>query len=241
MPDKCLYVAGIGPGGYDDMTLRTIKLLESCDVIIGYTLYIELISPYFPGKEYINTPMTKERDRCRMAFEQALKGKKTVLICSGDPGVYGMAGLVISMKDSYPEVDVKIIPGVTAACSGGALAGSPLTGDFAVISLSDILVPWEKIENRLRACASADMPICLYNPGSKKRSGHLRRAVSVVMEYQTPDTVCCVAGLVGREGESAKYCSLKELLEFKADMFSTIFIGKSDTRMIGGQMVTPRV
>ena len=154
-----LYVIGLGPGSYEDMTMRAARALESCDVIAGYTVYVDLIRDYYPEKEFLTTPMRREEERCRLALEMAAAGKTTAMVCSGDAGVYGMAGLIYSIGKDYPQVDVEVVPGVTAALSGAALLGAPLIHDFALISLSDLLTPWEKIERRLRCAAQADFVI----------------------------------------------------------------------------------
>ena len=144
-----IYVVGIGPGSYDQMTGRAIRALECSDVIIGYTVYVDLVREHFAGKEFMTTPMRKEVDRCVLAFEEAKKGRNVSMICSGDAGVYGMAGLMYEVGEDYPEVELEIIPGVTAATGGAAVLGAPLIHDFCLISLSDLLTPWEKIEARL--------------------------------------------------------------------------------------------
>lgn len=235
-----IYVVGIGPGEYEQMTIRAVKALEKSDCIIGYTVYVKLIEDHFKDKEFLTTPMTKEVDRCQMAYEEALKGKTVSMICSGDAGVYGMAGLMYEVGKDYPEVEAEIIPGVTAALSGAALLGAPLGHDFCLISLSDLLTPWEKIEARLKAACEGDFCVCLYNPSSKRRKDYLDRACSLMLEYKSPDTVCGIAENIGREGESFKVMSLKELKDTPVDMFTTVFIGNSQTRDINGKMVTPR-
>ena len=236
---KKLYVVGIGAGDPDGMTLRAYKTLEKAELIVGYTLYCELMRPVFPNKEFLSTPMMKEIERCRLALERAAEGIVTAVICSGDAGVYGMASPILELCGEY-GVEVEIVPGVTAACSGAALLGSPLSCDFAVISLSDLLTPTETIMNRLERAAMADMCIVLYNPSSKKRAGHLRSACEMIMKYRSPDTVCGIARRVGREGESAELTTLHELAETPVDMFATVFIGCSSTVVIDGKMVTPR-
>lgn len=235
-----VYVIGLGPGRYEEMTIRAAKALESCDVIAGYTVYVDLIREYYPGKEFLTTPMTREEERCRLALESAAGGKVTAMVCSGDAGVYGMAGLLYSMGKAYPDVEVEVIPGVTAALSGAALLGAPLIHDFAVISLSDLLTPWEKIEKRLDSAAAADFVICLYNPSSKKRADYLSRACRIIARYRSEDTVCGYASRIGREGESFHICTLKELEEASVDMFTTVFIGNSQTKEQNGHMITPR-
>lgn len=235
-----LYVVGIGPGDCDQMTVKAKKTLEECSVIAGYTVYIDLIREQFPGREFLTTPMRREEERCRMAFESASAGKTTAMICSGDSGVYGMAGLILLLAPEYPHVEVKILPGVTAALSGGALLGAPLGHDFAVISLSDLLTPMETIEKRLIAAAKGDFNICLYNPSSRKRAGYLKWACGILRRFKEDGTVCGLVKNIGREGESVEVMTLLELTKVDADMFTTVFIGSSTTRILDGKMVTPR-
>lgn len=235
-----LYVVGIGPGAYDQMTGRAIRALNESDVIIGYTVYVDLVKDYFSGKEFMTTPMKKEVDRCRMAFEEAMKGKTVSMICSGDAGVYGMAGLMYEVGEQYPEVEICIIPGVTAATGGAAVLGAPLIHDFCLISLSDLLTPWKKIEKRLSCAAQADFVVCLYNPSSKKRHDYLKKACEIMLEYKSEDTVCGIVSNIARDGEECRVMSLKELSDTQVDMFTTVFVGNSQTRNINGKMVTPR-
>ena len=147
--NKKLYVIGSGPGSREEMTFRAAHALEECDVIAGYKTYTDLIRADYPDKDYIVTGMTKETDRCRMALERAQDGACVALVSSGDAGVYGMAGLVYQLGTAYPDVDITVIPGITAACSGAARLGAPLMNDFCLISLSDLMTPWETIEKRL--------------------------------------------------------------------------------------------
>ena len=235
-----LYVVGIGPGSYENMTLRAIHALQSCDVIVGYTVYVDLVKEHFPDKEFLTTPMRQEVERVKLALETAQAGKSVAMICSGDAGVYGMSGLTEEMAKDYPNVMVLTIPGVSAVLSGAAILGAPLMHDFAVISLSDLLTPWEKIEKRLLAAAEADFVICLYNPASHKRKDHLSRACDLVLQYASPDTVCGIARNIGRDGESFTVLPLKELRDAEVDMFCTVFIGNSETQVVNGKMVTPR-
>ena len=235
-----IYVVGIGPGEYEQMTLKAIHALENSDVIIGYTVYADLVRAHFPGKEFMTTPMKKEVDRCVIAFEEAQKGKTVSMICSGDAGVYGMAGLMYEVGVRYPDVELEIIPGVTAALGGGAVLGAPLIHDFCLISLSDLLTPWEKIEKRLLAASEADLSICLYNPSTKKRHDYLMKACDLMMQYKSPETVCGIVGNIAREGEFSRVMTLKELRDTQVDMFTTVFVGNSQTKEINGKMVTPR-
>ena len=235
-----LYVIGIGPGEYEQRTLKAIHAMEKSEVIIGYTVYVDLVKEHFPGKEFLTTPMKKEVDRCVMAFEEAKKGKVVSMICSGDAGVYGMSGLMYEVGVNYPEVELEIIPGVTAATGGAAVLGAPLIHDFCLISLSDLLTPWEKIEARLLAAAEADFVVCLYNPSSRKRSDYLQKACDLMMQYKSPETVCGIVSYIGRDGEHYEVMDLKTLRDTKVDMFTTVWVGNSQTKEINGKMVTPR-
>lgn len=235
-----IYVVGIGPGEYDQMTMKAIKTLEACDTIIGYTVYVGLVKEHFAGKEFLTTPMKKEVDRCRLAFEEASKGKTVAMICSGDAGVYGMTGLMLEIGEKYPQIEVETIAGVTAAIGGAAVLGAPLIHDFCLISLSDLLTPWEKIEKRLDCASDADLGIVLYNPSSKKRHDYLQKACDIILKHQSPDTVCGTVENIGREGEAMNVMTLKKLRDTQVDMFTTVFIGNSQTKVINGKMVTPR-
>lgn len=237
---KKLYVVGIGPGAYEKMTIEAAEALKNSDVIIGYTVYVDLVKEHFAGKEFLTTPMKKEVERCKMAFEEAMKGKTVSMICSGDAGVYGMAGLMYEVGMNYPEVELSIIAGVTAATGGAAVLGAPLIHDFCLISLSDLLTPWEKIETRLLDAAHGDFVICLYNPSSKKRHDYLQKACDLMLKYKSEETVCGIVGNIGRDGESETVMTLKELRDTQVDMFTTVFIGNSQTKNINGKMVTPR-
>ena len=238
--NKKLYVVGIGPGEYEQMTLKAVRVLESSQLIVGYTVYIDLIRPHFPDKEMMATPMMKEVERCRIALQEADKGWTVSMVCSGDSGVYGMAGLILELAKEYPEVEIEMVPGVTAACGGAAVLGAPICHDFAVISLSDLLTPMETIERRLECAAQADMVICIYNPSSKKRADYLRRACDIVLKYQRPETVCGIVRNIGRGGGSSRVVTLDELRDLQVDMFTTVYIGNSSTRAERGKMITPR-
>ena len=184
--------------------------------------------------------MKQERERVELALQNAAEGKTVALVCSGDSQLYGMAGLAIELSVNYPEADIEVIPGVTAAFSGGAVLGAPMTHDLALISLSDLLTPMEKIIKRLRCAAEGDFVIALYNPSSKKRADYLQRACDIILEYRSPKTVCGIVSNIGREGQQSRVLTLKELRETQVDMFTTVFIGNSETKVINGKMVTPR-
>lgn len=237
---KKIYLVGLGPGGIQQMTRQAYEAMASADVLCGYTGYVALVKELFPQKETYTTPMTQELARCRWALDTARSGRTVAMLCSGDAGIYGMAGPILQMAEGKGDVEIQVVPGVTAALSGAAVLGAPLMHDFCVISLSDLLTPWEQIALRLRCAAQGDFSIALYNPGSKKRTGHLRRACEILLEYKSPETVCGLVQNIGRPGQSHRLLTLAELQETEADMFTTVFIGASTTRQIGGQMVTPR-
>ena len=235
-----LYVVGMGAGSKDGITYEARKVLENADVIVGYTVYADLVKAFLPDKEYFTSGMKQERERCQKAVELAASGANVAVVCSGDSGVYGMASLVHELAAEHMDIEVCVVAGVTAALSGGALVGAPLGHDFAVISLSDLLTPFEKIEKRLDAAAEADFAICLYNPSSKKRADYLKKACEIVLKYRDTKTICAAAKNIGRDGEEYSIMTLGELTDYSADMFTTVFIGNSQTKKIKGKMVTPR-
>ena len=235
-----LFVVGLGPGEASQLTGAARAALEQADLLCGYTTYIELARAVCPDTPTLSTPMTKEIQRCRMALDAASKGQTVAMVCSGDAGVYGMAGPILQLAPEYPGVDIEVIPGVTAALSGAAVLGAPLANDFCVISLSDLLTPWPVIERRLDAAAKGDFSICLYNPASRRRTGHLRRACDILLKTRRPDTVCGWVKNIGREGQQSRVLTLAELREETLDMFTTVFIGSDTTQVIDGRMVTPR-
>lgn len=233
-------IVGIGPGNFENMTIRADRALAACDVIVGYPVYVDLVKDRYPGKELLATPMTQEAKRCRMALELAAAGKTVCLVCSGDSGIYGMAALIYELLGENAGVEVEVVPGLTAACSGGAVLGAPLTHDFAVISLSDRLTPWEKIVTRLDCAAKADLSIVIYNPKSHGRPDHLAKACDVLLKTLPEDRPCGVVRNIGRQGQSKTVLTLKELRDFDADMFCTVFVGNAMTKVIDGNLVTPR-
>ena len=235
-----LYVVGIGPGKFEGMTHEAARALKESDVIVGYTVYVDLVKDHFPDKTFLTTPMRREVERVELALQEAAKGQTVAMVCSGDAGVYGMSGLVEELAMKFPGVEVVTVPGVSAVLSGAAILGAPLMHDFAVISLSDLMTPWATIEKRLRAAAGADFVICLYNPSSHKRKDYLQRACDIILESASPETICGIARNIGREGEATQVMTLRELRDTAVDMFSTVFIGNSQTQIIHGKMVTPR-
>lgn len=234
-----LTIVGIGPGKAEGMTMEAYECLSRCECIVGYTVYVDLVRQLFPDKVYYSTPMTQEVERCQWAIEQAASGREVAMVCSGDSGVYGMAGLVCELAGE--ETGVEVLPGVTAASSGAALLGAPLAHDFAVISLSDRLTPWDKIEKRLQAAAAGDFVICLYNPASKGRPDYLRKACDILCETGVEEErICGVVQNIGREGESSRIMTLAALRDYAADMFTTVYIGNRMTKQLGERMITPR-
>lgn len=235
-----LYVVGFGSGSREGMTFEAEAAIEKSELIVGYTVYAEIIRRFFPEKEIFSTAMRQERERVKFALSEAEKGRNVALVCSGDSSVYGMAGLAYEMSADYPNVEIESVAGVTAALSGGAILGAPLTHDFAVISLSDLLTPIEKIFQRLKCAAEADFTIVLYNPSSKSRSDYLEKACDILLGIKSPDTVCGFVKNIGRNGQESRILTLNELKKTSVDMFTTVFIGNSETRNINGKMVTPR-
>ncbi|WP_124061529.1 precorrin-3B C(17)-methyltransferase [Gordonibacter sp. Marseille-P4307] len=235
-----LHIVGIGPGSGLDMTERARMALSASDLIVGYTVYVDLIRDRFPEKELMSTPMRSEVDRCRIALAQAATGREVAMVCSGDPGVYGMAGLCFELAEDFDPMDIEVVAGVTAAVAGAAVLGAPLMHDFAVVSLSDLLTPWDAIAARLDAASRADFALCLYNPSSRKRSDYLRRACDILLESKSPATVCGYVRNIARPGQDAQVLALAELRDKPVDMFTTVFVGNAQTRRIGDRMVTPR-
>lgn len=235
-----VYIIGIGPGAYEKMTWEAILALQKSDIIIGYDVYVNLIKEFFLEKEFLSTPMRKEVERCELALQKAKEGKTVGFICSGDAGVYGLAGVFFELLKDYPDVELEVIPGVTAALSGAAVLGAPLIHDVAIISLSDLLTPMEKIENRLRMAAKGDFVIVLYNPSSKKRADYLQRACKILLEEKDANIKCAVVRNIARDAQEAALYTLEELMEVKVDMFCTVFIGNSQTKVVGDKLVTPR-
>lgn len=237
-----IYVVGLGPGNPGELTPRAREAIAACDIVVGYSVYVDIVRAQFPEKETSAFPMKKEIDRCQYALALAEAGRRVAVVSSGDPGVYGMAGLMLEVARAS-TVAVEIVPGISACCSAAAVLGAPLTHDFAVVSLSDLLTPWEKIERRLDLAAQADFVICLYNPASRKRSDYLARACDIVLRSRTPSTPAAWVRMAGRDGQTYRISTLGELRGERLDMFCTVFIGNSLTKAWGGpegRIATPR-
>lgn len=222
------------------MTGQAVRTLEESDVIVGYPVYLDLLGERFRDKERLSTPMRQEVERCRMAYEKAMEGKTVSLICSGDAGVYGLASLMYELSPEYPGCELVIVPGITAANSGAALLGAPLNHDYCVISLSDLLTPWEQIRRRLLAAVDGDFAIALYNPSSRKRADYLQKACDILLERAEGERACGYVENIGREGTRVTVCTLKELRERQVNMFTTVFIGNSQSVLQDGKLVTKR-
>lgn len=236
-----IYVVGMGPGKESMMTPEAMEILEKSDVIIGYTVYLKLLGERFADKELLSTPMRQERERCLLCFQKAREGKKVAMICSGDAGIYGMASLMLEIGKLYEDCMITVIPGITAANSGAALLGAPLNHDFCVISLSDLLTPWERIEKRLIAAAEGDFAMAIYNPSSHKRADYLKRACQILMEHGVEkERACGYVENIGREHTHAVTLTMEELSDAAVNMFTTVYIGNSQTKIMDGKLVTPR-
>ena len=237
---KLVYVIGMGPGNFEQMTFEARRALEQSDVIVGYTVYVDLLREHFPEKQFLTTPMRQEVERCRMAFEEAKKGQTVAMVCSGDAGVYGMSGLILELQQEYPECEVEVVSGVTAALAGGAVLGAPLMHDFAVISLSDLMTPFDLIMKRVDCAGQGDMIVCLYNPKSKKRVDYVEKAADILMKYRKPETPVGIVRNAGRKDEASCITTLGELKNADIDMFSVVIVGNSQTYTKNGRMITPR-
>ena len=224
------------------MTPKARSEIESADVVVGYGTYVKLIQSIIkPDAEVVSGTMGREVERAKIAVSKAIEGHRVVMVSSGDPGVYGMAGIVLEVTAmEKADVPVEIVPGVTAATAAASKLGAPLVGDFAVISLSDLLTPWEKIERRLEAAASADFAIVLYNPKSEGRKKPLTKACEITLKHLSPETPVGIVKQAGREGEEVTVATLKELLNADIDMVTTVIVGNSATKIVNGKMVTAR-
>lgn len=238
-----LFIVGIGPGGPEDMTLRARRAIASSTVVVGYSGYIDRIRLLCRGKVIIESGMGKELDRCAAALREALLGKKVSLISGGDAGIYGMAGPALELalrKGISDRTAIEIIPGVPGFVAGAARCGAPLMNDFAVVSLSDLLTPWNVIEKRLEAAAQGDFVLCLYNPQSRKRKTQLKQACSILLKYRSATTSCAVLKNISGDAEQVKIVTLEKLGEMSVDMNSMVIIGCSQTSADGNWLITGR-
>ncbi|EGW0545291.1 precorrin-3B C(17)-methyltransferase [Listeria monocytogenes] len=236
-----IYVIGIGPGDKRLMTGEALQAIEDAEVIVGYVTYIKLIKELIKDKEVVKTGMRREIDRCQEAVDIALTGKKVAVVSSGDAGIYGMAGLVLELAEkSNPNLEVKVIPGITASIGAAAVLGAPIMHDFCHISLSDLMTPWEVIEKRLTHAAMADFVVCFYNPRSKGRANHLANAFQKMMEYKSGDTVVGIVKDVGRKEERKNITTMRDIDYELVDMTTMVIVGNKETYVKNGKMITPR-
>ncbi|MDA8240457.1 MAG: precorrin-3B C(17)-methyltransferase [Nitrospiraceae bacterium] len=245
-------VVGTGPGSIDHITPYAQKCIRDADAIVGYGTYLDLIRELTKDKEVISTGMTQEIDRCRKAIELAAEGKNVAVVSGGDPGVYAMAGLVLELLKTSAEdastkqrplgtmPSVEIVPGISALNACASRLGAPLMHDFAAISLSDRLTPWETIEKRLDAAAAADFVIALYNPKSRGRAGHIGRAREIILGHRPPETPVGIVKAAMRENETIVIIDLEQMLNHDIDMQSTVIIGNSKSFVWNGLLITPR-
>lgn len=236
-------MVGTGPGSSEHISPRAKAALQECDVVVGYKTYIELIASLVEGKEIISTGMTREIDRCGQAIARVREGQGVVLVSSGDPGVYGMAGLALEMlhrEGLLGRAEVEIVPGITSATAAAARLGAPLMHDFAVISLSDLLTPWEVIEKRLEMASAGDFVTVLYNPASHKRVNQIGIARDIMLRHKPSATPVGIVRNAQREGETVIITDIEHMLEHDIDMLTIVIVGNSNTRRLGDYLVTPR-
>ena len=238
MSNGKIYVVGIGPGKKENMTFRAYEAMEKSDIIVGYKTYVDLVKEYYPGKEMKSFAMTKEVDRCTEVLELARQGKTVSLISSGDAGVYGMAGIMLEIADE--DMEVEVIPGITATNAAAAIAGAPIMHDYATISLSDLLTDWELIKKRLELAAQGDFVVSIYNPKSRGRVTQIEEAREIMMKYKPKSTPVAIVRNAGREDERYILTTLEEMLNHEIDMLTIVLIGNSNTFVKNGKIITPR-
>ncbi|MGH9998774.1 MAG: precorrin-3B C(17)-methyltransferase, partial [Nitrosopumilaceae archaeon] len=233
-----LYIVGVGPGHHDHMTFRAKQVIEESDTIVGYETYVDLVADLIEGKDVYRYAMTQEVERARQCIELAESGRIVSLVSSGDPGIYGMAGLIYEILaesgwDRNNGLCVELVPGVSSLNSCAALVGSPLMTDFAVVSMSDLLVPWEIIVKRVEAAAQGDFVIVIYNPSSKKRIHQLQDTRKILLKYRSPTTPVAIVKGAYRESQTIVLTDLENLENHsdKLGMISTVIIGNSSTYM----------
>ena len=238
MSNGKIYVVGIGPGKKENMTFRAYEAMENSDIIVGYKTYVDLVKEYYPGKEMKSSAMTKEVDRCTEVLELARRGKTVSLISSGDAGVYGMAGIMLEIADE--DMEVEVIPGITATNAAAAITGAPIMHDYATISLSDLLTDWELIKKRLELAAQGDFVVSIYNPKSRGRVTQIEEAREIMMKYKPKSTPVAIVRNAGREDERYVLTTLDEMLNHEIDMLTIVLIGNSNTFVKNGKIITPR-
>ncbi len=236
-------MVGIGPGHAVGLTIEAQQAIEKAEVVAGYHTYLDLVPELIAGKKVIGSGMMQEVERCEAAVEAAKEGSRVAVISSGDPGIYGMAGLVLELVMRLPEdrrPETTIIPGVSAVGSAAAALGAPLMHDFAVISMSDLMTPWDLIEKRVRAAAEADFVIAIYNPKSMRRTEQIEKVREIVLQHRPASTPVGVVHSVSRPDQTVVISTLDRFTEEKIDMFTTVIIGNTQTFQQGNRMITPR-
>lgn len=232
-----LYIVGIGPGGIEHITLKALKTIEKCSVIVGYDFYIDLVREIIEDKMVITSGMGEEIKRCREALQKVKEGFDTCIISTGDAGLYGMAGPCLEICEG---IEVEIVPGLTSAFCGAALVGAPIMHDFCTISLSDLLTPWEVIEKRLICAGEGDFVIALYNPKSHSRKDNIKKAVDILLKYKREDTPVAMAKNAGRKGQEYVITTLKDMDYDFVDMMTVVIIGNNQTYIKENYIITPR-
>ena len=238
-----LFVVGLGPGAREAMTAQALEAIRRAEVVIGYDGYFAGIAELVEGKECLALPLTRETDRARLAVQRLRAGQVVCVISSGDPGIYAMASLVLEFaagEDEWLLDDIAIVPGVSAVNAAAALLGAPLGHDFAVVSLSDLLTPWDVIERRLRAAAEADFVVALLNPKSRRRDWQYRRAAEILARHRSAEVPVGVVRNAYRPGQAVEITTVEHMTEAAVDMFTTVIVGNSQTRRFGNVVVTPR-
>ncbi|WP_243345848.1 precorrin-3B C(17)-methyltransferase [Parabacteroides sp. FAFU027] len=236
-----IFIIGTGPGSIEYMSQRAINAVKACNIVVGYKTYINLIQSLLDDKTVVSSGMRKEVDRCGEVINLAKQGNVVGLISSGDAGVYGMAGILLEMlAQSGDDIDVEVVPGITSALSSASLAGAPLMNDFAVISLSDLMTPWEVITHRIDKAAEGDFVISLYNPKSKERVEQIGIFREIVLRHRKPETPVVIVRDAMREEQQVTITTLGEMLTHHIDMTTTLIVGNSQTFVHNGRMITPR-
>lgn len=236
-----IYVVGIGPGDTEMITPAVQHALKQADVIVGYHYYVELIASLIEGKREVATGMKRERERAHAAIAEACDGHIVAVVSSGDAGIYGMASLVLELTETLPDPpEVVVLPGISAFQAAAARLGAPISHDFCSISLSDLMTPWNLIERRITAAASADFVTAVYNPRSKGRYWQMKRMVDLFLQHRDPDTPVGIVRQASRQGETAEICRLDSIPFHRVDMFTMVIIGNSQSRISGERMITPR-
>lgn len=236
-----IYVVGIGPGDRQHMSGRALEAINDSEVIIGYKTYIDLVRDQLEGKEVVDSGMRKEVERCNLTLDKALEGKVVSIISSGDAGVYGMAGIMLEvMEERNADIEIEMVPGITAASAAASALGAPMMHDFVVISLSDLLTDWELIKKRLECAAMGDFVVALYNPKSMGRVHQIEEAREILRKYKSDNTPVGIVKNAKRYGEEVVITDLGNMLDHSIDMLTVVIIGNAHTYVKNGKMITPR-